>query len=169
MGHSSLLGIHDDDHDRPARGRDGPSLGPSDTSDSGSDVAGLEHEDGDDPNLPADVALEGDRGRPETSSESLAPGLGTDYTGTGERRSAGGDAGREAADISVDRIEDPDGNADNDDLRLAGGIGDLARVADTSVDGDAEEADEEGEEDGATAPPSPAAPAPAPVHRRRRR
>lgn len=168
MGHSSLLGIHDDDG-QGTPGRDAKSLGPSDTSDSGSDVAGIE--DPDDPNLPADVALEGDRSRPETSSEALAPGLGTDSTGTGERRSAGGDAGREAADISVDRIEDPDGDADSDDLRLAGGIDDLARVADTSVDSDAEEADDEDEEadGGATAPPSPAAPAPGPVRRRTRR
>ena len=166
MGHSSLLGIPDDDTPG-APGRDTKTLGPSDTSDSGSDIAGIE--DPDDPNLPADVALEGDRSRPETSSDVLEADLGTDSTGTGERRSAAGDAGREAADISVDRIEDPDGDPGNDDLRLAGGIDDLARVADTSVDSDADAADDEEDEGGATAPPSPAAPAPGPVRRRRRR
>lgn len=148
MGHSSLLGVEADDN-RPAPGRDSAALGPSDTSDSGSDVAGIEFEDPDDPNMATDAAMGDDRSRPDTTSEAIHPGSDTDATGTGERRSAGGDAGREAADISVDRIVDPDADPDNDDLRLAANIDDLARSADTSVDSAAEEADEEADDDAA--------------------
>jgi hypothetical protein len=62
-------------------GRDSASLGPSDTSDSGSDVTGIAPDDG-------------------TASDS---------GGTGERRGAAGDADiAEAADIGVDRVFEPD-------------------------------------------------------------
>ena len=61
-------------------GRDSASLGPSDSSDSGSDLAGLAPDDG-------------------TASDS---------GGTGERRGAAGDADvAEAADIGVDRVFEP--------------------------------------------------------------
>ena len=61
-------------------GRDSASLGPSDTSDSGSDMAGIAPDDG-------------------TASDS---------GGTGERRGAAGDADiADAADIGVDRVFEP--------------------------------------------------------------
>ena len=142
MGHSSLLGVDADDNP-PAPGRDSASLGPSDTSDSGSDVAGLDLEDPDDPVVPTDVAMGDERSRPNTTGEAVHPGSDTDATGTGERRSAGGDAGREAADISVDRIVDPAADPDSDDPALAAELDDLARHADTSVDSEAQEAEEE--------------------------
>ena len=102
MAHSSLLGT-DAVPTRP-KGRDSEALGPSDTSDSGSDVAGLAADDGGDPALPLDVAIEPEVERPETSFEVLDDGSDTDSAGSGERRSAGSDAGEEAADIAPDRI-----------------------------------------------------------------
>lgn len=62
-------------------GRDSASLGPSDSSDSGSDLAGIAPDDG-------------------TASDS---------GGTGERRGAAGDADiAEATDIGVDRVFEPE-------------------------------------------------------------
>lgn len=63
-------------------GRDSASLGPSDSSDSGSDLAGIAPDDG----------------------------TASDTGGTGERRGAAGDANlAEAADIGVDRVFEPAG------------------------------------------------------------
>jgi len=113
MGHSSLLGI-DRAPGEPA-GRDTADLGPSDTSDSGSDVAGIEDTDQNDPAVPLDVALREDGQRSFTSADVVG-GPGSDSSGTGERRAAGGDAGiREAADISVDRIVEPHFEVDEDE------------------------------------------------------
>jgi len=93
MGTSSLLGGQ-----RAATepvGRDAGALGPSDSSDSGSDMADVERE------------------------EAAAA---TDAAGTGERRSVGTDAGpRDGADISVDRVVDarsplpPEDGSEHDD------------------------------------------------------
>ncbi len=107
MNHSPLLGL--DDELEPARpGHGMAALGPSDTSDSGSDVAGADM-DGIQQNLDLD----------------------TDADGTGERMGASGSPrAQEAADILPDHIEvvpalpvlgeDADGDnasADNPDLR----------------------------------------------------
>ncbi len=117
MATSSLLGI--DRAAPPAPGRDSDLLGPSDSSDSGSDVAGLGEPDDGGPEAPLDKATANDIERPDTSPETVGPGVDSDSHGTGERRSAGGDAGpREAADISPDRIvSDPNGGGvfDRDD------------------------------------------------------
>ncbi|HSN34702.1 MAG TPA: hypothetical protein VLU41_18555 [Ideonella sp.] len=102
MAHSSLIGT--DDVPTTPKGRDSEALGPSDSSDSGSDVAGLAGDDGGDPSLPLDAAVAPDVERPETSFEVLDDGSDSDAAGTGERRSAGSDAGVEAADISPDRV-----------------------------------------------------------------
>ena len=112
MAKSSLLGIEPVNPVAP--GHDDLALGPSDSSDSGSDVAGLESLDVDDPQAPVDQALADDAGRSLGGPD--ARGGGSDTAGTGERRSAGGDAGREAGDISVDRVFNPfsDGG-ENDD------------------------------------------------------
>lgn len=88
-----------------APGRDNDALGPSDSSDSGSDVAGLADLDPNDQNAPLDVALDADNERPQTALDVFAPGSDTDASGTGERRSAGLDSGeREATDILPDHI-----------------------------------------------------------------
>ncbi|MBL8303317.1 MAG: hypothetical protein JNM26_11160 [Ideonella sp.] len=118
MGHNALLGI---DH-APTHGahRDADSLGPSDSSDSGSDVAGLEATlDRGDPAEPVDVALQTDVPRTWASSGDAA-GAATDASGTGEGRAAAGDAGAvEGADIGVDRIIDPLADHDDEDPDLA--------------------------------------------------
>jgi hypothetical protein len=99
MATSSILGT--DPTSIPVEGRDTAALGPSDSTDSGSDIAGLE--DDLDPGGPLDSIAEPDSLRPMTSPETL--GADSDSRGTGERRSAGSDAGHEAADIAPDSIQ----------------------------------------------------------------
>jgi hypothetical protein len=103
MATSSLLGI-----DRPPTvpsGRDTSALGPSDSSDTGSDVAGLDDLEQIDAGMPIDVALNPNRELPDDSADIFSPGSASDAAGTGERRSAAGDTGtREAADITPDHI-----------------------------------------------------------------
>lgn len=140
MGHSSLLGIDRVPGTPP--GRDTQALGPGDSSDSGSDLMGLDDPDTADPNEPADIAMDPDRAR------AAAEGLGessTDQGGTGERRSAAGDAGgREAADISVDRVIDArDLAAELDDLPPE----DLQDLATLDAMQDAMAADDAGEDE----------------------
>lgn len=143
MARSSLLGIAPANPAAP--GHDDLALGPSDSSDSGSDMAGLDAPDGADPQLPLDRALADDAGRALGGPD--ARGGSSDSAGTGERRSAAGDAGgREAADISVDRVFRPvGGNAGGD------GDGDITDPADSlpadlmqaPVDDEADEDDDE--------------------------
>jgi hypothetical protein len=75
------------------------ALGPSDSSDSGSDMAGAKRH-------PFDVDSELDNHALETGDAELRSD--TDRHGTGERAAADGDANLAAdADIEPDRIEDP--------------------------------------------------------------
>ena len=98
MARSSLLGI-DPVAAEPA-GRDKASLGPGDSSDSGSDVVGLAGgDDGADPGLPVDVALRDDQFAPLALGESLPS-------------SEGGTGVRDGADIGVDRVFTPGGVED---------------------------------------------------------
>lgn len=123
MARSSLLGI-DPAAAEPA-GRDKASLGPSDSSDSGSDMTGLDGEDdGADPGLPVDVALRDDQAAPLPLGESLPSSEGE--TGV-----------RDGADIGVDRVFTP-GGEDADAL--------LAAIDEAPLSEDAE-GDEEDEED----------------------
>ncbi|HZZ12690.1 MAG TPA: chemotaxis protein [Paraburkholderia sp.] len=83
------------------------ALGPSDSSDSGSDVAGAKRHE-------FDVDSELDNHALETGDAELASD--TDRSGTGERSAADGDSTRvEDADIEPDRIIDP-AAADDDGL-----------------------------------------------------
>jgi len=77
---------------RRARGRDIDALGPSDSSDSGSDVHGERPM----PTLPDNPG--------ELGALPVESGSDTDASGTGERGSATGVEPRDAADISPDRI-----------------------------------------------------------------
>jgi hypothetical protein len=92
-----------DDVGHPGPGQSGSqsstgSLGPSDSSDSGSDVAGAKRHEFDVDSELDNHALES--GALENESDS-------DRAGTGERASADGDANFEPdADIEPDRIED---------------------------------------------------------------
>ncbi|GAA0769092.1 hypothetical protein LRH25_03065 [Ideonella azotifigens] len=101
MGRSSLLGV--EQADLESEGHDNAALGPSDSSDSGSDMVGVDELGDGDPNEPVDVALGRDLERPLMPVDSLN-GATSDRGGSGERRSAGSDAGEEASDISVDRV-----------------------------------------------------------------
>lgn len=141
MGHSSLLGT--ESAELEPEGRDVAALGPGDNSDSGSDVAGLDQwAAAADPTEPVDVALREHRQRSALPPDALA-GSTADAAGTGERRSAGADAGlREAADISVDRIfdsADPSAPQPLEDLPGAEGM----------VDPDPDGTDEEEEDESA--------------------
>lgn len=142
MGTSSILGGQRAPIE-PA-GRDAGALGPSDSSDSGSDMAGVEHEEAD-PNQPVDVALQRDEStRPLTSGDILEGPAASDAAGTGERRTAGSDAGpRDAADISPDRIVDT-----RDPLSGEEGSADDDEDPDLAFMDDEEGEDEEGEPDG---------------------
>lgn len=91
MARSSLMGI--DPAPREAPGRDTASLGPGDSSDSGSDLVGLDLDDAD-PGMPVDVALRDDQAVPLPLGESLA--LTEGDTGV-----------RDGADIGVDRVFTP--------------------------------------------------------------
>lgn len=92
----------------PAHDVTEPLLGPSDSSDSGSDVAYTDAHGPLDTDAPVDVVLAQAEARPRTGSDQ--PGLaGSDAAGTGERRTAASDPGQhpEAFDVWVDRIVDP--------------------------------------------------------------
>ena len=142
MAHSSLLGI--DRVPTPAPGHDSASLGPSDSSDSGSDVAGIGDVDDGDSMLPVDVATSLDRPHPDTSLDALGGASDTDAAGTGERRSAGGDGRIEdGADISPDRIvSDPNADASVDEEVLLDDIEAIA--AEAASDEDEDEFEDEG-------------------------
>jgi hypothetical protein len=121
------------------------TLGPSDSSDSGSDVAGAKRHDFD-----RDTEL--DNHALETGDRELASD--TDRAGTGERAAADGDSTLdENSDIDVDRVVDPyqrDPDEAVADETLAGDR--LAnRVADTDVE---EQADDETGDDSADEPGS---------------
>jgi hypothetical protein len=84
------------------------ALGPSDSSDSGSDVAGAKRH-------AFDVDSELDNHALETGDSEL--GSDTDRFGTGERAAADGDSTLiEDADIAPDRIIDPLAPEDDDGL-----------------------------------------------------
>lgn len=132
MPRSSLLGAER----APAipAGRDAASLGPSDSSDSGSDTLGLESRGEGDLGLPTDVALSGDH--EFTHAHPGVAGSDSDAAGTGERGSASNEHGSlDGADIGLDRvIGDPDGEPLDVDA--------LAADEDEDLD-DAEDSDEE--------------------------
>jgi hypothetical protein len=92
--------LNPDDEQKPVvkqTGHDNASLGPSDSSDSGSDVAGAKRHE-------FDVDSELDNHALEAGEAELASD--TDRAGTGERASADGDSTLdENEDIDVDRIE----------------------------------------------------------------
>lgn len=151
MATSSILGI---DRAQPTRrGHDTQDLGPSDTTDSGSDVAGIEGLDDGDPGMPVDAAIDPDSQRSDTVPDSFADGADSDSRGSGERRSAAGDSGREAADIGPDRIVgDPKTFSDIDDpddrLPSEGGGSQRDEIDDMDLAAaDIEDADEDGIDD----------------------
>ena len=135
MSNSSILG---GERAAPrARGRDADALGPSDSSDSGSDVQGER-------STPVDA------GNPEEYGALPARGSGdSDSFGTGERGSATGDDTGDGADILPDRIAtDPVFAADVSDQ-----VNDLID-ADLNVEDLAEDVDDEDDTGGEDEPQS---------------
>jgi hypothetical protein len=123
-------------------GRETAALGPSDSTDSGSDLAGIDALDTSDPTMPVDVAISRDIERPLTSPDVLGSGS-SDAAGTGERRAAGSDSGGpDGADVSVDRVFDPlaEGDLDEDEDPDLGFVDAAQAELDAAVeDGDADE------------------------------
>ena len=101
MANSSILGgvsapVHPD-------GKNVDALGPSDSSDSGSDVQGER-------SMPTAPDNAGEWGAVVTEG-----GNDSDASGTGERASAGGESPRDGDDILPDRIVDVAGEEDESD------------------------------------------------------
>lgn len=136
MGTSSILG--GDEIPEQAGGFDQASLGPSDTSDSGSDVSGLADQTAGDEMPLSDGPLDLDR--TATTRPPTGAGSDSDSTGTGERMGVESDTGIvEAADISPDHIiEAPDSDLTGETISLEE-VGDIA--ADDGLDDEDEEAD----------------------------
>ena len=90
MSQSSILG--GERAPQQARGRDAETLGPSDTSDSGSDIQGASRL--------KTTAPEGELG----GATPVVEDSDTDAEGTGERAEAVPEGARDGADIAPDRI-----------------------------------------------------------------
>ncbi len=100
---------------RPGQEDDAPC--PGDSSDSGSDVTGLDARDVADPQMPVDRAMADAAERSLGTGNAGAEGIDRGGTGTGERRSAGGDGrGGETGDAGVDRVFRPVDAGDDDPL-----------------------------------------------------
>ena len=101
MGHSSVLGA--DEVPLEAKGRNAEALGPGESSDSASDCIGADDLPAADPNEPVDLTLGRDIAR-----RPIERAYGGDDDGCGDEDLAG-------ADISVDRIFNPDEEKDVDE------------------------------------------------------
>jgi hypothetical protein len=125
MSHSSILG--GDPAPQQARGRDAETLGPSDTSDSGSDVQGATR-------LKTD-AEEGELG----GATPIDLASDSDSTGTGERAEAVPEGARDGADIAPDRIARSKDALDSAES-ITGNDDSIESLADDGEDGEDEDA-----------------------------
>ncbi|NIM41836.1 MAG: hypothetical protein GTN84_12155 [Hydrogenophaga sp.] len=131
-------------------GRDTASLGPGDSSDSGSDMMGIADDSGGDPGVPADVASS-----PDAQNPTLLPpdalASSTDAAGTGESRSASDDGGRgDGWDVGTDQVFTPGGgDVDTDEDP------DLAFIDEAQAGDPAEDEGLASEDDDETPPPRP--------------
>lgn len=142
-------------------GRDTASLGPGDSSDSGSDMMGIADSAGGDPSAPVDFTP------PDEQRPSLLSGdaldSSTDAAGTGESRSAGGDGGKDDGwDIGTDQVISPEGTEatdEDEDPDLA--FTDEVKAADLPAEDGEDEEDKAEDDDGtptrpaASKPPKP--------------
>ncbi|MES2957388.1 MAG: hypothetical protein V4792_04320 [Pseudomonadota bacterium] len=104
--------IEDSDTGPTADSNQKPNLGPSDSSDSGSDLAGPLTIDPVDPSAPLDVILRDDLLHPLIPPH-LDDSRASDSSGTGELGGVGeGEDPDDAPDISVDRVISPDEGMD---------------------------------------------------------
>lgn len=125
MSQSSILG--GDRAPQQARGRDAETLGPSDTSDSGSDVQGATR-------LKTD-AEEGELG----GATPIDLASDSDSTGTGERAEAVPEGARDGADIAPDRIARSKDALDSAES-ITGNDDSIESLADDGDDGEDEDA-----------------------------
>jgi hypothetical protein len=151
MPNSSILGGTRADIN--SAGRDVDALGPSDSSDSGSDIQGER-------SMPTDPDNPGELGALTVDGDN-----DSDASGTGERASATGDEGQGNSDILPNRVEN-DGTMQPDstlDVPLQD-LGDIA--ADDSGEDEDEDSDED---DDAPSPTERSASAPRPSRAAARR
>ena len=127
MSHSSILG--GDRAPQRARGRDAETLGPSDTSDSGSDIQGATR-------LKTD-AEEGELG----GATPVSNDSDSDAMGTGERAEAVPEGARDGADIAPDRIASSKDALDSAES-ITGNDDSIEGLADDESDEDGDEDDE---------------------------
>ena len=123
MARSSILG--GERAPQQARGRNAETLGPGDTSDSGSDIQGATR-------LKTD-AEEGQLG----GATPMDVDSDSDSMGTGERKSAVPDGARDGADISPDRI-----------ARSKDALDSAVPIDDDSIDALADDGPDDDEDDG---------------------
>jgi hypothetical protein len=126
MSHSSILG--GERAPQQARGRDAETLGPSDTSDSGSDIQGATR-------LKTD-AEEGELG----GATPVSNDSDSDSMGTGERGEAVPEGARDGADISPDRIARSKDALDSAES-ITGNDDSIEALADDTDDGSDEDDD----------------------------
>lgn len=131
------------------------SLGPSDTSDSGSDIVGAPGlRDDLDPGLGTGTTADPDGAGTDTAGPDIGDGnlsSDSDSSGTGERASAGRDPAQTSLDIGVDRIvpadSDPRTTDPRDDVerfRDSGALADAGSMGDDDAMGDPRATDDEG-------------------------
>ncbi len=124
MSHSSILG--GERAPQQARGRDAESLGPSDTSDSGSDIQGATR-------LKTD-AEEGELG----GATPVSNDSDSDSMGTGERAEAVPEGARDGVDISPDRIASSKDALDSAES-ITGNDDSIEALADDSPDDESDD------------------------------
>ena len=122
MSHSSILG--GDRAPQQARGRDAETLGPSDTSDSGSDIQGATR-----------LKTEPEEGEETGGATPVVEDSDTDSAGTGERAEAVPQGARDGADIAPDRIARSKDALDAAES-ITGNDDSIEALADDSDDGD---------------------------------
>ncbi len=126
MSRSSILG--GDRAPQQARGRDAETLGPSDTSDSGSDIQGATR-------LKTD-AEEGEMG----GATPIDIDSDSDSMGTGERAEAVPEGARDGADIAPDRIARSKDALDSAES-ITGNDDSIESLADDEADDNGEDED----------------------------
>ena len=125
MSHSSILG--GDRAPQQAPGRDADTLGPSDTSDSGSDVQGATR-----------LKTEPEEGEETGGATPIAEDSDSDAEGTGERAEAVPEGARDGADIGPDRIASSKDALDSAES-ITGNDDTIESLADESSDEDEDE------------------------------
>ena len=131
MSQSSILG--GDRAPEQARGRDAETLGPSDTSDSGSDIQGATR-----------LKTEPEEGEETGGATPIVENSDSDAGGTGERAEAVPEGARDGADIAPDRIARSKDALDSAES-ITGNDDSVEALADEGSDDDSDEGDDDDE------------------------